>query len=55
VSHGSISVPAGDFDDCWRRELVGSMTYTVFCPGVGPVRTYAPEGYYESVLTDFAL
>lgn len=52
---GAISVPAGDFDNCWRREVVGTMTYTVYCPGVGPVRTYAPEGFYDSVLVDYSL
>jgi hypothetical protein len=53
--HGSISVPAGDFDNCWRREVVDNTNYIVYCPGVGEVHSYQPEGEYEAVLLDYTL
>jgi hypothetical protein len=41
---GTVTVPAGTFDDCWRREQIVSYTaYTVFCRGVGAVRHFSMD------------
>lgn len=41
---GSVTVPAGTYDDCWRREQqVAYTAYTIFCRGVGPVRDYSED------------
>jgi hypothetical protein len=35
---GSVTVPAGTFEDCWTaREDSAPDSYTTFCRGVGPV------------------
>lgn len=35
---GSVTVPAGTFDNCWTaREDQAADSYTTFCRGVGPV------------------
>jgi hypothetical protein len=41
-SVGSITVPAGTFQNCWRRVLVTATAedYVEFCRGVGLVRLY---------------
>jgi hypothetical protein len=39
---GPMSVPAGTFESCWRREIVGSSDeYTVFCRAVGLVQSHS--------------
>jgi hypothetical protein len=41
-SSGSVTVPAGTFEDCWRRtRTVSEADYVEFCRGVGLVRLYA--------------
>lgn len=41
---GTVTVPAGTFTQCWRREQVVSYTaYTIFCRGVGAVRDYSAD------------
>lgn len=55
VDTGTVSVPAGDFDECWS--LVTQAAYdshTVFCRGVGPVHWHYEDGFgngYDAVLT----
>jgi len=41
---GAVTVPAGTFDDCWRREQQVSYTaYTIYCRGVGAVIDYSQD------------
>ncbi len=41
---GTVTVPAGTFDDCWNREQNVSYTaYTIYCRGVGVVRSYSQD------------
>ncbi len=50
---GSVTVPAGTFDNCFRAE-VSADSHTTFCRGVGPVRWYVKDAYgngYEAKLT----
>ena len=43
-SVGTVTVPAGTFDDCWSATLnVPTSTYALFCRGVGPVRWYTKD------------
>lgn len=53
---GSVTVPAGQFEDCWRREqVVNYSAYTIFCRGVGAVRHYSMDlagAGWDAVLTD---
>lgn len=59
-SAGTVTVPAGVFEDCWTRtaQLTGSSsggsqsTFT-YCAGIGPVRQWNDS--YELVLTSYEL
>jgi hypothetical protein len=46
-SAGTVSVPAGSFDDCWRVDQVGTnndnSTFT-YCRGVGLVAEHTDDG-----------
>ncbi|MFO0548468.1 MAG: hypothetical protein U0271_08785 [Polyangiaceae bacterium] len=43
-AEGSVTVPAGTFDDCWRAtQNVTYTAYTIFCRGVGPVHWYSSD------------
>jgi hypothetical protein len=43
-SVGSVTVPAGTFEDCWSAtENVAYPAYAIFCRGVGPVRWYTKD------------
>lgn len=46
---GTVSVPAGTFEGCWRRSQIGYENWEVYCPGVGPVtqdfHQWQDEGY----------
>jgi hypothetical protein len=43
-SVGTVTVPAGTFDDCWSAtQNVAYSTYAIFCRGVGPVRWYTKD------------
>jgi hypothetical protein len=47
---GSVTVPAGTFTDCWRREEIANLNrYVIYCRGVGQVRHVFPD--YEADLT----
>lgn len=52
---GTVTVPAGTFDDCWRAtQNVAYEAYTVFCRGVGPVRWRSVDlsgNGFDAVLT----
>jgi hypothetical protein len=51
---GSVTVPAGTFDDCWRAtENVAHDSYTIFCRGVGPVHWHNVDtgNGFDAVLT----
>lgn len=37
TSAGSVTVPAGTYSGCWRREQVGYDVSEIYCPGVGMV------------------
>jgi hypothetical protein len=41
---GSVTVPAGSFDDCWNVEQVGSVFYSTYCKDVGPVQHHYDDG-----------
>jgi hypothetical protein len=42
---GTVTVPAGTFDDCWTAtQNVAYTAYTVFCRGVGPVHWVSKDG-----------
>src|SRR5262249_43131594 len=43
---GIVTVPAGTFDRCWRRDPSGSTDYIVVCRGVGLVQSYIPRDNY---------
>lgn len=50
---GSVTVPAGTFENCFRAEISAS-SHTTFCRGVGPVRWYIKDtsgNGYEATLT----
>lgn len=36
---GSLTVPAGTFEDCWHRVIVGTIAQNTYCAGVGMVRS----------------
>ncbi|MCC6554805.1 MAG: hypothetical protein IT372_17660 [Polyangiaceae bacterium] len=39
---GSVTVPAGTYDDCWTMtQNVEYTAYTTYCRGVGAVRSYS--------------
>jgi hypothetical protein len=49
---GTVSVPAGDFDRCWRRAwLPDELNYIVLCRGVGMVFVHTPADNYELELS----
>jgi hypothetical protein len=52
---GSVTVPAGTFDDCWRAtQNVAYEAYTIFCRGVGPVHWRSVDltgNGFDAVLT----
>ncbi len=51
---GTVTVPAGTFDDCWTaRDESGQDSYTTFCRGVGPViwHTIEDGNGYDARLT----
>jgi len=40
----SVTVPAGTFSDCWTaRQNVSYTSYTTYCRGIGPVRSYSSD------------
>jgi hypothetical protein len=50
---GSVTTPAGTFDNCFRAEQSAS-SFTIFCRGVGPVRWYVKDAGgngYDAKLT----
>ncbi len=49
----ATTVPAGTFDDCWRRELLdgGPNEFVIFCRGVGPVQTESASTNVRTLLT----
>jgi hypothetical protein len=53
---GSVTVPAGTFDDCWVAEQnVDYDAYTIFCRGVGPVHWHSEDllgNGFDAVLTE---
>jgi hypothetical protein len=54
-SAGTVTVPAGTFDDCWSAtQNVAYSAYAIFCRGVGPVRWYTKDAQgdgYDAELT----
>jgi hypothetical protein len=43
-SAGTVTVPAGTFDDCWTaRQNVSYEAFTTYCRGVGTVRSYSSD------------
>jgi hypothetical protein len=49
---GSIDVPAGSFDRCWRRSWLPDETgYAIFCRGVGVVVVNAGADNYRLELS----
>lgn len=41
---GTVTVPAGTFDGCWREvQNVSYTSWTVYCPGVGPIHSYMSD------------
>lgn len=55
---GSITVPAGTFNDCWAAKHVGGVSYTRFCRGIGPVQWHYVDGSgngYDATLTKYKL
>jgi hypothetical protein len=52
---GTVTVPAGTFDDCWRAtQNVAYEAYTIFCRGVGPVHWRSVDlsgNGFDAVLT----
>lgn len=53
---GSMTVPAGTFDDCWSAKHVGGVSYTRFCRGIGPVQWHyvdAQGNGYDATLTTY--
>lgn len=49
---GTMAVPAGTFDDCWRRSDQGMKSeFAVFCRGVGIVHTESVETNVRTLLT----
>lgn len=43
-SSGSVTMPAGTFDDCWTaRENVAGESFTIFCRGVGPIHWHLKD------------
>lgn len=53
-SQGTVTVPAGTFDECWSATTVASYTsYILLCRGVGPVRWHYEDGWgngYDATL-----
>jgi hypothetical protein len=51
---GTVTVPAGTFDDCWTAtQNVSYTAYTIFCRGVGPVHWYSKDASgngFEAIL-----
>ena len=51
-SVGTLSVPAGQFSDCWARAYVtGSQSRFIYCRGVGLTELDDAEFRYRAVLT----
>ena len=51
---GTVMVPAGTFDRCWKAQDDAGPSYTIFCRGIGPVHWHFvdPTGAgYEALLT----
>ncbi len=43
-SAGSVTMPAGTFNDCWTaRQNVSYTAYQTYCPGVGMVESYSED------------
>jgi hypothetical protein len=53
-SKGTVTVPAGTFDECWSATTIASYTsYILLCRGVGPVRWHYEDGWgngYDATL-----
>jgi hypothetical protein len=52
---GTVQVPAGTFQDCWRRrdvegDMVVSPGYVTYCRGIGMVQLVNPDDGYEAEL-----
>jgi hypothetical protein len=45
-----VTVPAGSFSNCWKAQenFIEGESYTIYCPGVGPVRAYLAGGFVGS-------
>jgi hypothetical protein len=58
---GGVTVPAGSFSDCWKAQenFIEGDSYTIYCPGVGPVRAYLAGGFagsgFDAKLTSTSL
>ncbi len=48
---GTVTVPAGTYSSCWRRELNGTKDWVIFCRGVGQVKHHYETEGFEAVLT----
>ena len=51
---GTVTVPAGTFDDCWERTTEGTTQYLTYCRGVGRV-SGGTSGTLTSELVDYHL
>jgi hypothetical protein len=55
-SEGSVTVPAGTFQDCWTAQSTTSSQQPTYCRGVGLVRVVSDDGNgngYTTVLTAY--
>lgn len=53
---GTMTVPAGTFNDCWKAKPTVGTSYTTFCRGIGPVRWHyvdAGGNGYDATLTAY--
>ena len=51
---GSVTVPAGTYNDCWTARPTVGTSYTTLCRGIGPVRWHfvdASGNGYDAKLT----
>ena len=53
-SVGSVTVPAGTFDDCWKRVDMNTQQYLTYCRGIGRV-SGGEEGVMTADLIDYHL
>jgi hypothetical protein len=51
---GTVTVPAGSFDECYEAADTAGPSYTVFCRGTGPIHWHYDDGQgngYDALLT----